>query len=146
MFLIVIQSVRGSEGESSHRENPSNPTDKQRIGRGHAQKGHLGAAAGAAPKRTTCIRGIPGVCDPRVIGGVVRHAAVIRIARPRTSLSVAGRNGPEPHGGTVIPPEGFRSGGASVAHWAYWPAPVSARGSAARLGLGLGLYLLLLCT
>ena len=40
--------------------------------------------------------------------------------RPRTSLSVVGGYGPEPHGGIVVPPEGFYGGDASV--------PVSARG------------------
>ncbi len=48
-------------------------------------------------------RGVPSVCNARVIGGVIHHAAVIWIARERL-WSVAGGDGPEPHGGTVIPP------------------------------------------
>ena len=51
-------------------------------------KGDLGAAAGVVPMRTTCISGgTPSVCDARVIGGVIHHAAVIRITRGRLRRS-----------------------------------------------------------
>ena len=36
--------------------------------------------------RTTCVRGIPGVCDAKVVGGVVHYAAVLQIARGRLFL------------------------------------------------------------
>ena len=58
-----------------------------------------------------------------VIGRVVvRHAAVLRVARVR--LSIAGGCGPEPHGGSVIPPEGFHGGGASMPIGHTGPVPV----------------------
>ena len=43
-----------------------------------AQQGRLGAAAGPSPERPSCIRGVPGVRNAGVAGGVihpVRHCS-----------------------------------------------------------------------
>ena len=53
------------------------------MGRGLLGKGDLGPAAGAILMHTTCVRGVPSICDARVISRIVNHATVVRIARAR---------------------------------------------------------------
>ena len=80
-IIFILGGLRGSPhvGKTQAR----NPTDKPKVGQGPAREGDLGAAAGSALMLNTCVRGPPGVCDARAIGGVVRHVAVIRIALVR---------------------------------------------------------------
>ena len=67
------------------------------MGRDLLGKGDLGPAAGAILMHTTCVRGVPSICDARVISGIVNHATVVRIARARLCQSqeetVQGRMG-----------------------------------------------------
>ena len=76
------------ESESSvGKTEARNPTDKPEVGRALLRKGDLGPAAGAVPMRTTCVRGVPHICDAVVIRGIVHHATVVRIARERLCRS-----------------------------------------------------------
>ena len=81
--------VRGAEGGNSPagRTQARDPTAKPKVGQGLLGKGDLGPAAGAIPMRTTCVRGIPGICDAGFIRGIVNHATVVRIARERLCRS-----------------------------------------------------------
>ena len=63
------------------------PTAKPEVGRGLLGKGDLGPAVGAVLMRTTCVGGVPRICDTRVIRGIVHHAAVFRVPRERLCRS-----------------------------------------------------------
>ena len=82
-------SSRGAKGGNSPvgRTPARDPTAKPEVGQGLLGRGDLGPAAGAVPMRTTCVRGIPSICDARVIRGIVHHATVVRIARERLCRS-----------------------------------------------------------
>ena len=70
-------------GKTQARSLPAKPE----VGRDLLGQGDLGPTAGAVPMRTTCVRGIPSICDARVIRGVAHHATVVRIARKRLCRS-----------------------------------------------------------
>ena len=63
------------------------PTARPKGGQDLLGKGDSGPAAGADPMPTTCVRGIPSICDARVVRGIIHHAAVVRILRERLCRS-----------------------------------------------------------
>ena len=69
--LFLLGGLRG--GPLVGKTQARNPTDRPKVDRGPPREGDLGAAAGSVPMRTTCVTGISGVCDARVIGGAIHH-------------------------------------------------------------------------
>ena len=68
-FFFPLRSV-----SKSQKSRARNPTHKRKTKRPTAQREHLGATAGPSPGRSSCIRGVPGVRNAGVVGGVIHPA------------------------------------------------------------------------
>ena len=81
--------LRGAKGGNFPvgRTRARNPTANPAVTRGLLRGRGLGHTVGAVLMRTTCVGGVPRICDTRVIRGVVHHAAVVRVPRERLGRS-----------------------------------------------------------
>ena len=64
-----------------------NPTANPAVTRGLLRRGGLGPTGRAVLMRTTCVGGVPRICETRVIRGVAHHAIVVRVPRERLGRS-----------------------------------------------------------
>ena len=60
------------------RTHARNPTASPAVAHCLLMRGGLGPTGRAVLMRTTCVGGVPRICDTRVIRGVVHHATVVR--------------------------------------------------------------------
>ena len=69
------------------RTHARNPTSSPAVAQCLLMRGRLGPTVRAVLMRTTCVGGVPRICDIRVIRGVIHHAAVARVPRERLCRS-----------------------------------------------------------
>ena len=61
------------------RTHARNPTASPAVTQCLLMRGGLGPTVGAVLMRTTCVGGVPRICDTRVIRRVVHHATVVAL-------------------------------------------------------------------
>ena len=88
-FSTVEFLLRGAKGGNSPvgKTQARDPTARPKGGQDLLGKGDLGPTVGAVLMRTTCVGGVPRICDTRVIRRVVHHATVVRVPRERLGRS-----------------------------------------------------------
>ena len=69
------------------RTHARNPTASPAVAQCLLRRGGLGPTVRAVLMRTTCVGGVPRICDTRVIRRVVHHATVVRVPRERLGRS-----------------------------------------------------------
>ena len=69
------------------RTHARNPTSSPAVAQCLLMRGSLGPTGRAVLIRTTCVGGVPRICDTRVIRRVAHHATVVRVPRERLGRS-----------------------------------------------------------
>ena len=105
-------SLSKKQGIWKRKTKTPNPKKKPQSQHQREKWGKLGSATGAVPMRTTCVRGIPGICDARVIRGIAHHTAVVWISRE--SLC---RSQEETVQGRVVAPRDFSGCSVKLRIW-----------------------------
>ena len=78
MGLYLFRGAKGGNLPVG-RTHARNPTSSPAVAQCLLMRGGLGPTVRAVLMRTTCVGGVPRICDTRVIRGVVHHATVVRV-------------------------------------------------------------------
>ena len=88
---MFSRGVKGG-GLARRKDTRAQPHSQSRSGPVLAQEwGGLGPTVRAVLMRTTCVGGVPRMCDTRVIRRVVHHATVARVPPANVSVGLRRR-------------------------------------------------------